>query len=115
GFPLGLNNGIIGGFDGNYNHSGALNTTNPVVLYNFLSGTASDFVGAGQAGGCHLIGLASTSNALFFADLSSGRGWVPGSGVICQVSVASVPEPTSAALVVSALAFIVLRRRGART
>ena len=49
GFPVGLNNGILAGFDGNYNHSGTLNTTNPVVLYDFGSGTGSNFVDGGQA------------------------------------------------------------------
>jgi glucose/arabinose dehydrogenase len=112
GFPVGLNNGILGGFDGNYNHSGTLNPTNPVVLYDLGTNTSSDFVGGGQADVGHLIGLASTGNSLFLADISSADGWIPGSGVIYEITaadVSSVPEPASAALVLTGLALALIR------
>ena len=112
GFPMEWNDGIFAGFDGNFNHSGLLNNTNPMMFYDFKTGKYSPFIQGGQAGVGHLIGLASTDNALFLADLSSADGWIGGSGVIYEVATAT-PEPSSAALLAIGLAVLLwVRRRG---
>ncbi len=81
--------------------------TNPVIFYNFATGTYSDFIVGGQDGVGHLIGLASTSDSLFLADLSSADGWTPGSGVIYEISAAApVPEPSCLTLAAMGLALL---------
>ncbi len=92
-FPPGLNQGIFGGFDGNFNLAGPGNNTNPVVYVDPTTGMYSYFIAGGQSGIGHLIGLASTGTTLFLADLASTDGWNAGVGAIYELS--SVPEPAS--------------------
>jgi hypothetical protein len=108
GFPVGLNDGIFAGFDGDFNHSGSLNQSNPVMYYDFKTGTYSTFILGGQDGVGHLIGVTATENSLFLADLSSADGWAGGSGVIYELT-ASTPEPSSWELIAIGLALAMAR------
>src|SRR6185369_12443886 len=98
-FPAGLNNGIFLGFHGTFTQVGAGNTLNPVLYYDFGTGTSKVIFSPGQAGVGHLDSLFSTNDSLYVADFTSGAGFSPGTGVIylvrgrLPVGVAGVPEP----------------------
>ena len=89
GFPAGLNNGVFIGFHGKFNQGGIANEENPLVFYDFATGTYFHFIGNGERIIGHLDGLLSTSDSLFVADLSSTGSLFSaadaGKGVIYQI------------------------------
>ena len=89
GFPEGLNSGVFVGFHGKFNQGGIANEENPLVYYDFASGTYFHFVGNNERNIGHLDGLLSAGDSLFVADLSSTGSIFSaadaGKGVIYQI------------------------------
>jgi hypothetical protein len=112
-FPTGLNNGIFIGFDGQFSLTGIGNVNNPVLYYSFDTNTYTRFIDSGQAGIGHLIGLASTADALYISDFATGDGFPGGAGVVYELQ-STVPEPAESALMLFGLTAVVLRFAGNR-
>jgi hypothetical protein len=87
-FPAPLNHGVFAGFYGlgNYAGNGLVNTQNPVRYYDANTGQAFDFISNNEAAIGHPVGWLSTSDSLFFADLSPDNTFTTaGGGVIYQI------------------------------
>jgi glucose/arabinose dehydrogenase len=97
-FPAGFNNGIFVGFTGD----GGLNNNGGMAYYDFGTGVYTQFIESTNVGS--IIGLNSTSNALYFTDVFSGT--------IYELTAAPTPEPaTAATAALTLLVVAVLRRR----
>jgi hypothetical protein len=116
-FPAGLNNGVFLGFHGQFDKFGPPNTTtgagneeDPVVFYNFDTGTYWHFIGTNEPNVGHLDGLLATQNTLYLSDLADGDVFAGpfNTGTIYAITV--VPEPTGIALLLALSAGLVTRR-----
>jgi hypothetical protein len=91
-FPAPLNHGVFVGFygQGNYAGNGLVNTQNPVRYYDANSGQSFDFISNNEAAIGHPVGWLSTSDSLFFSDLSPDNTFdTGGGGVIYQIQAKS--------------------------
>jgi hypothetical protein len=69
-FPAGLNHGVFIGFYGNSGSFGVGNPQNPLVFYDLSTGRYFDFISNAEPNIDHPVGLVSTPDSLFVADLS---------------------------------------------
>jgi glucose/arabinose dehydrogenase len=71
-FPGGVNHGVFVGFygNGNYGGNGLNNPQNPVIFYNLDTDKYFDFISNDLANIGHPVGLATSPNSLFVADLA---------------------------------------------
>lgn len=115
-----LSDGIFAGFHGFFVSGGVNNPENPVVFLELDAlGTPSILDGYWQtiygqtAGVGHLVGLHSTSNALYIADLSPTGDWTGGvgktNGVIYRIT--EIPEPAALSLLALGVPLLLRRRR----
>jgi hypothetical protein len=81
-----------------------------VLFYSFDTNSYKRFIGSGQDGVGHLIGLASTNDTLYIADFASTDGFPGGAGVVYELT-STVPEPATVALAFIGIAACGMRRR----
>jgi len=104
-FPDGLNQGIFVGFFGNFGVEGLANEENSVAYVDLDTGEYFPFVDVLQVGIGHPIGLLSTSDSLFLADLQPGTD-----GAIYQIR--AIPEPGSLTVAILGFFNLLVMRNG---
>lgn len=87
-WPAGLNDGVVAGFYGQstYSGNGLVNTQNPVVFYGLDTHQKFDLIGNDVAAIGHPVGLLSTADSLFVADMSADNTFNPAGGAIYQIA-----------------------------
>ena len=99
-FPRELNRGIFVGFFGKFGSGGVANDQNPVVFSDLRRRRHFEIVGNDLANIGHPVGLLSTPDSLFIADMASAGPFANGGGIIHQVQ--ARPRPFS----ISGVAFV---------
>lgn len=72
GFPDGLNNGILVGFHGLFDGAGLENATNPLLFVDLETHERFELIANASPGIGHLNSLATSTSALYAADLCNG-------------------------------------------
>jgi glucose/arabinose dehydrogenase len=97
GFPVGMNNGVFATFHGDALKAGIANAENPLVYYDLGRNASLDFISNDDPIVGHPQGVLSTTDSLFFSDLSSDGGYTKaGTGVIYQIKALPAPTPGDA-------------------
>lgn len=94
-FPDGLNTGVFVGFHGKFSFAGTDNEENALVYADVASGAYFHFIESQQQGVGHLIGLMTTHDSLFVADVAPNGSIMngAGTGLIYQIKSLSKPSP----------------------
>lgn len=101
-FPNAIRNGVFVSFFGRGGSTGGLdNEENPILYYDFGSGLYYEFISNNEPGVYFPVGLYSSQDSLFIADL--------GLGSVYQIS-SAVPEPRTALLMIAATCLLGIRR-----
>jgi hypothetical protein len=85
-FPAGLNNGVFVGFHGRGSLGGVANEENPVVFYDISTDSYFHFIANDETAIGHLIGVISTYDSLYLADVDpDGSLADPSAGAIYKI------------------------------
>ena len=94
GFPDGLNTGIFVGFHGKFSFAGTDNEENALVYTDPATGAYFHFIESQQPDVGHLIGLMTTRDSLFVADVASDGNIMNGKGTGVIYQIKSLVNPT---------------------